>query len=303
MKFSRPSQSEPAPRRRVTPQSEESRQTDAAPFRRNQTLSSFRRPKTEEESHRQQLHHLATQRRRIGGVFLLIVAIIVVLGLLLTQFVAQLGVSSATTDITRPVDSARYEKSINEYYSRNPVERLRFILNQKGLTDFMNTAHPEIKSVALRNVTELVRAEFSLRFREPIAGWQINNKQYYVDSEGVVFEQNYFATPSLQIIDDSGVAPEQGATVASARLLGFVGQMAFRVGERGYTVTSVTLPSGTTRQLEVKVENSPTVIRVSIDRGAGEQAEDIDRALKYFSTNNITPQYVDVRIAGRAIYR
>jgi hypothetical protein len=306
MKFSRSSQNEPAPRRRQQPRGEEFEQLEyqSAQFRRNQTLSSFRRPATEQESHRHRLHHLADKRRKIGGIFLLVAAISIFLVVLITQFVAQIGVTSATTSIARPLDTGRYEQSINEYYGIHPVERVRFVMNEQGLLAFMSALHPEIEAIALSDVSDVVRAQFSLRFREPIAGWQINGRQFYVDTKGVVFQENYFADPEVQIVDDSGVTPEQGSAVASARLLSFVGRATHEAGERGYKVVSVTLPAGTTRQLEIRVEGEGRpVVRVSVDRGAREQIEDMDRVLRFLDSQNRGAEYIDVRVAGKAVYR
>lgn len=303
MKFSRAPKKDAAPRRRTAPREDDSLAVQSSQFRRNQTLSSFRQPMTEQESERQRLHQLARKRRKMGGIFLIVASVVLILALLLSQLVAQVSVTSGSTAITRAVETAPYELAINEYYERHPVERLRFALNNENLLASVASKHPEVKAINLSNISDMVHAQFSLTFREPIAGWQINNKQFYVDSDGVVFQQNYFATPKVQIVDDSGVSPQEGSAVASARLLSFVGRATHEAGERGYKVNSVTLPAGTTRQLEIRLEGVTPSIKVTIDRGAGEQLEDADRAWKYLQQRGRSATYIDVRTEGRAVYR
>lgn len=303
MKFNRSPKQEVPRRRNSSPDDEPSLASQSSQFRRNQTLSSFRRASTPEVSHRHQLHQLADRRRKIGGVFVLVLTAVILLTILLTQFVAQVAITSSSTQIARPINTETYQRAIEDYYATHPVERLRFALNQTALQAAVSGEHPEVQAIALNSVTDIVGAQFSITFRRPIAGWQINNQQYYVDKEGVVFRENYYATPSLQIVDDSGISPAQGSAVASARLLSFVGRAAHAAGERGYSITSVTLPAGTTRQLELRLENVSPVIRVSIDRGAGEQIEDMDVAWKYLQSKQQSAGYIDVRTEGKAVYR
>jgi hypothetical protein len=295
------------PRRREMLDDTTKLESDSSQFRRNQTLSSFRRPATEQESERRQLHHLTSTRRKVGGAFLAVAGVIALLAIIVTQFVAEVGVTSSSTSISRSIDTARYEASINEYYGRHPIERVRLFLNQDGLYRYVSASHPEVGALSLSSVSDVIKAQFSLEFRKPIAGWQINAKQLFVDSQGVVYEENYYNAPSVQIVDDSGVTPEQGSAVASARLLSFVGRATHEAGERGYPITSVVLPAGATRLLELRSEGQgrPTrpVVRVTVDRGAREQVEDMSRVFAYLEKTNTQAEYVDVRLAGKAIYR
>lgn len=292
------------PRRRLTVDDEIPTALEGgSQFRRNQTLSSHRVRYDEASSHRHRLHHLSHRRRKIGGIFLLVLGIIIILLLLLSQFTARVQLSTTNENISRPLNGEAYAKSIGEYYALHPVERLRFILSEEMLTQFVSSQYPEVEQVALSGVEDVVETRFSLSFRQPIAGWQINNRQYYVDNDGVVFETNYFAAPGVQIVDESGFTPEQGSAVASARLLSFVGKLVARAGEQGYSVQSVSLPAGTTRQLEVRLAGVQPLVRVTIDREAGEQVEDMVRVVRYLQARGQGAEYIDVRVSGRAVYR
>jgi hypothetical protein len=231
------------------------------------------------------------------------VSVILVLTLLLTQYIARVTISGSSQQLSRAADSATYQEQVNEYLSINPVERLRFMFNETALVAFLAESHPEVSELSLRPLRDLTTAQLRVSLREPIAGWQINNQQFYVDAEGVVFRENYFENPGVQIVDESGISPEQGTAVASARLLSFVGRLVSVAGESGYKVESVSLPPDSTRQLEVRLQDVSPFIRFTVDRAVGEQVEDMDRSVQYLSTRDRGVEYIDVRVAGRAVYR
>lgn len=272
-------------------------------FRRNRTMSSYRSSQPEESS-RHKAHHLAVQRRKAGGLFVLTVSIIIFLGLLLWQLIAQVRVVTSTKPLSASFSGQAYEKAINDYLAVNPAQRLRFTLDSSALSESVSTALPEVESLTLKKgISGIAQGSFNVTFRVPVAGWQINGNQYYVDAEGVVFEKNYYQAPSVQIVDESGITPEQGTAIASSRLLGFIGKAVASAKGRGYTVTKAVLPQNTTRTIELTFEGINTRARLVIDRGVGEQLEDFDRSYQYLKTNNISSDYIDVRISGRAAYK
>jgi len=294
-----------APRRR---QSSEYVRTPAAvdnssqQFRRNQTMSGVRRPDGEPVSERARLHKLAQSRRKVGSIFVLVFITVVLLAVLMSQFTAKVMVTGSSASLNRAIEPGQYEKLINDYLGLHPVERLRFALDEDALSAFVSAELPEVATVELTSTNNIVEANFTLTLRKPVAGWQINSRQYYVDTNGVVFQSNYYENPGVQIIDQSGISPEQGSTVASARLLSFVGRVVSLSGQGSYDVTEAILPSGTTRQIEIRLKDVQPLVKFSIDRGAGEQVEDMIRSLNYLKSQGKGAQYIDVRVSGRAVY-
>lgn len=305
--FRKPSSRTPVPRRRQVTERESttsSGSSSGSQFRRNQTLSGYRRDDQQPEaSSRQKAHHLALQRRRLGGIFVLVLGAAVLLGLLLWQLVAQVEVTTSSKQLSTSFDTKPYNDAIEGYLALNPAQRLRFTLDQTALSEYVSAILPEVESVRLASTPGIARADFMITFRTPVAGWQINSQQYYVDASGAVFKKNYYQSPSVQIVDESGVKPEQGSTVVGTRLLGFLGKVVSQAGERGYTVTKAVLPQNTTRELDVTIDGIATRVKLAIDRGAGEQVEDMARALNYLKSRNMSPQYLDVRVSGRAAYK
>ena len=291
------------PRRRPTLSDEDRPSASTtSQFRRNQTLSSYR-PSTPEGSARQKAHSLTVQRRKIGGIFMLVACIAVALLLLLWQLIAQVQINTSTKQLTSEFNPATYEKVVNDYFNLNPAQRLRFALDEAALNDYVSTQLPEVEQLSLSGMPGLAQASFTVTFRTPIAGWQIDGDQNYVDANGVVFAENYYDTPTVQIVDESGIPTEQGSASVGTRTLGFVGRVVAEAEGRGYTVTEAVLPLGMTREIDVFFDGVGGRIKLSLDRGAASQIEDADRSIKYLQSRGVGVEYIDVRVEGRAAYR
>lgn len=278
-------------------------QPTGSQYRRNRTLSSYRYD-TPEESVRHKAHHLAVQRRNIGGLLTITLSAVVLSGLLLWQLMVQIQVATSTKQLVTSFNGVAYEQVINDYLTINPAQRLRFALDIDALSSYVSSKLPEVDTLSLKGgLTGVAKGTFAITFRTPLAGWQMGGKQYFVDANGVVFETNYYQPPTVQIVDESGITPEQGTAVASGRLLGFLGRAVSLAQERGYAVNRAALPQGTTRTVDLYFDSLTTRARMTTDRGAGEQVEDFDRAYKHTQTNGIGAAYIDVRVGGRAVYK
>lgn len=299
------------PRRRSTVESgsKETRvEHDNLTFRRNRTLTgsvsshvaSVNETSADMKSPRVHAHELTRKRRHVGALFFGVLIVTLFLFGLISQFTAKVEVIS--TDASSSLDES-YHDAIQSYLTSHPAERLRFLLNSNQLTQYLQSKTPEVSLVKSVSWGGFGASEFQVVMRNPIAGWTIQNKQQYVDSNGIVFLRNYFPAPAVQIVDNSGAQVHTGQTVASNRFLGFVGRIVGLAGAKGITVTQVIIPAGTTRQVELRLDGANFPVKLSIDRSAGEQIEDMTRALAWFKGQGKTPQYVDVRISGRAFYQ
>lgn len=301
------------PRRRTQAGKQAERVTDVTieeryAFRRNRTITgsiasnvaSANESNAQLKSPRVQAHELSNKRRSIGMVLLMVLAGCVLLFTLIYQFTAVPVVK--TTDSSIKLDDA-YVEVVQSYFSTRPIERFRFLTNTNQLNDFVQSRSPEVADVHITGSAGFGQSMFILTMREPIAGWSINGKQRYVDSTGVAFVNNYFTSPSVQIIDNSGIQVQAGQAVASNRFLGFVGRAVGLAKTQGYIVQQVIIPSGTTRQVELRVNGVGYSIKLSVDRSAGEQMEDMARVIRYLKERNINPEYIDVRVAGKAFYK
>jgi hypothetical protein len=277
-------------------------------FRRNRTITgsassqvaSTSESNAQLKSSRVQVHELAQQRRRISSILALVLLGVIVLAGLVLQFTAQAVVR--TSDVTRTLEPV-YVNAVDEYLARQPIERLRFMLREDALNEYVQSIAPEVASIHTDGFAGFGKSLYIVEMRRPIAGWNIHGTQYYVDATGTSFARNHSPKPDVQIIDNSGIQVADGQAVASNQFLGFVGRVVGLATAQQHTVTQVIIPQGTTRQIELRVSEVDYPVRLSVDRVAGEQVEDMTRAMKWLREHGISPQYLDVRVSGRAYYR
>ena len=301
-------QSKVVPRRRLN--TDNDRLPSSNTFKRNRTFIGTTSSKLDSvkiginvESSRTHVHNLASKRRKALSIFIVSVLSAIFLWTLISNFTATVVISNSNTSILKPINDPKYSKVIQEYFEMNPLSRFRFFLNQEALSSYVSSQISEVEAVSLKDMAGIGMTNVDVKMRTPVAGWKIDNKQYYVDSKGVPFEQNYFADPIVQIVDNSGATLQTGSASVSKRFLGFVGLIVSLAQQSGYTVTEAILPANTTRELEIKLKDINLLVKLSIDRSAGEQVEDMSRAIKYFVSNNRMPSYIDIRVSGKAFFK
>lgn len=287
------------PRRRSESSGEVKQLNTSAIFKRNRTLTGF----SPFESPRVHAHHLAIKRRNVFSVLVIIIITAVFLWVIISHFTATVVISTSDTALSKTIEATKYRKAVQDYLDINPLGRFQFLLDQTNLNAYISNKLPEVESIMQEKMVGIGETDFAITMRTPVAGWRINNKQYYVDAKGVPFEQNYFSTPIVQIVDNSGASLQAGEASVSKRFLGFVGLVVALAKSSGYTVTQATLPSDTTRELDVKLKENDLLVKMSIDRPAGEQVEDMSRAVLYFAAHGQAPGYIDVRVSGKAFYK
>lgn len=298
-------------RRRIaadTTAQNQSQRRSRALFRRNRTLVGSLSPQVTSASEltgdlrspRAHAHHLMAHQRMLGTTLLLVVGAICFLTWLLYEFTAGIQVAPTASIV---VDTPRYQRAINDYLIAHPLERLRVLLNEGELTKYLAGVTPEVKAVQSGGAAGFATSQFDITFRQPVVGWLIGAKQYYVDDRGVSFQANYFTPPVVKIVDQSGVPQVAGSTVASSRFLRFVGQAITLAKAADLTITQAIIPANTTHEIELVVSGHDYPIKLSLDRPVGEQIEDMQHALAYFDSKGQKPKYVDIRVSGKAYYQ
>ncbi|NLA42641.1 hypothetical protein GX865_00565 [Candidatus Saccharibacteria bacterium] len=252
-------------------------------------------------SPREKVRKLNNIRRKVMTFLGVLGLLTITLAGLIWSFTASVVVTFSNSD--RLPDKKVYEKTIQEYLTKNPTERLRFNLNDSHLTEFVTKAHAEVSSVKQEGFAGFASSNFSIELRRPVVSWQVGRSLYFVDKDGVSFSRNVFDNPSVKIVDNSGVQHTSGTAIASARFLGFVGKSVALAQDNNLNVTHAVIPAGTSRQVELSVRGVPYPFILSIDRSSAEQIEDVMRSINYFGRSGRSPQYVDVRVKGKAFFR
>lgn len=299
--------------RRLERESIEATNLPARPvFQRNRTLtgslSSDVRGAGERHaelrSPRVHAHDLRHRRRRLFGALIGVLMVVGALGFLVYQSIGLPKVALASP-IT-PQDSKSYEDTIQKYLNSRPFERSRLTLDTIKLAAYLQeNGHPEIASVSpILEFAGLGATNITLTPRQPVVSWHTGSATMYVDINGNAFERNYFSEPTIEVVDETGIQTSDNQVLVSNRFLAFIGKAVGRLADQGLTVTKIVLPSNTTRQIQVSLEGVGYPVKLSVDRPAGEQAQDAARSIRYLTKQGLQPkEYIDVRVGGRAYYK
>ncbi len=288
------------PVRRSQPQSDAS--FDMASYRRGTTLNSF---KSEEptQSERKRLKRLRAIRRRMAAV-LAVIIVLLILGLsLLSQFAGNITKVVTSDGIElQQVDVDRYSKIVNDYFAENSFERFSFARRNSALLQYVESQAPEVADVKVVP-SGLASGRIELTLRQPVAMWINGDQTDFVDSDGVVFDKNYYATPNIAIEDNSGVTIDGGVATSSS-FLSFVGKTAVALSDKeGLTVERVVIPQGSARYVEIYLDGRNYPFKAQITRDSGSQAHDIAVMARYVDTHGLQPQYIDCRVEGKAYWK
>lgn len=279
-------------------------------FRRSRTLTGTTSEKvragaqarSQLKTTRLQAHELHQFRKRIMHILSVVGVVVVLLSYLIVVYIG-------TFKIVYPQpggapQTAGYQQTIQQYFAKHPLERFGFSINRKQFAEDMQTAHPELASVDVDKNWYGGNVAFVLQFRRPLLVWETGGHRFYVDDQGTAFEYDHFGGKYVAVSDQSGISPSaSGGSVASNQFINFLGKMvgAVNAGGKG-NVADIIIPAST-REVDLKLQGRGYPIKTHTDRDPLKQAEDVINALKWFDSKKITPQYVDVRVEGKAYFR
>ena len=243
-------------------------------------------------------------RRRMAAV-LAVIIILVVLGLsLLSQFTGNIsGVVASDKGIElSQADADRYVKMVNDYFADNSVERFSFARRNSALLQYVEEQAPEVSDISI-TPSGLTTGKVKVTLRQPVAMWINGDQTDFVDSNGVVFDRNYYDAPAIAIEDNSGVSLN-GGMATSSNFLSFVGRTAVALQDtEGLKVARVVIPRGSARYVEFYLDGRDYPFKAQITRDSGSQAHDIAVMARYVDSHNIQPEYIDCRVEGKAYWK
>lgn len=271
-------------------------------FRRNRTLTDGTDQSAASRSERAVSHTLRQRRRKLRSY--LVAILIAASGL--AYLVSQLTVKSEIT-LASPIAAVEpqksYARSLNTYYHSHPAERFRFALDEANLRRALVEKHPEIDRIEMTRGNGIGVSRLIITPRRPVARWTVDGQMEYVDGSGIAFKKNYYDEPGVAVIDNSGLSPYAGNALVSGRILSFIGQTVGLSGTFKLQVQQVLIPPQSARTLEFRFADIKPLIKMTIDRPAGEQLEDAAHAIRWLDARSLSPGYVDVRVSGKAYYR
>lgn len=274
----------------------EERSREKGDFRRGKTISRHQK----EYSERSENQKLVIRRRKLGAFFVILAIFISLISIFLFQFISKVSVVS---NESKSQNLIKYEKSVEEYLNINPSERILSNLNKNALLESLQKDYPEVLSISDIKFNGLTSYKIYLDFRKPVASWLVDGKEFFVDSEGVSFNINNFEKPSLNIIDDSGAIVSNGKNVASSSFFSFIGKLVSAANKQGLEISKIRIPPLSLRQVEVSVKGVSYFARMSTADSAEGQIINFKKAIEYFGTHKISPNYIDLRIEGKGYYK
>lgn len=286
---------------------------DGYAFRRSRTLSgslsdsvnSANAKRAALKSDRVKLHQLRSSHRKLK--IMLLMAALICLG---SGFLLSHSLAFATISVPENIATLKAEQdlraALKTYVNSHPSEGFSLTLDTERATGFIQrSGHPEITGLTASINWFTGGDTVSFQFREPIALWRIDGEQYYVDKQGVVFQNYQGPKPNLQIEDASGYVSEMARQNKnmSYQFVSYLGQLAGELQKTGSApIQRVVIPREV-RQLNIYIKGHDYPIYANTMRSAPSQAKDIKLTLQYFKKQGSTPQYVDVRVAGKAFYK
>ena len=287
-------------------------ESDGYAFRRSRTLTGSSsadiraagESRAQIKSPRLKEHELKRHRNLLSVGLLATLLVAFGIWWLTSEFIAgKPEIRSRTALTASTMDTTKYQDLIDDYFGSRPLERFQFALNENGLLGYVQQRAPEVRQLSVESGSLFGKGVATLEFREPLVGWQIRDKTYLIDGDGVTFQTNHFGSPSVTVHDASGVNPSDGI-IASNRFLSFLGRVISGVNKSGVgTVSKVTIPAGTTREIDLSLTGKPYRIKLQMDREPSGQVADVVAIVQYLSQRGIIPEYVDVRVPSKAFYR
>lgn len=280
-------------------------------FRRSRTLtgSSSSKIATAEsrrdlKSPRLKLHELHTHRRRLSLSLAGLAALTLLSLYAIGTSLATTSVSAEGNVVLTSQEASDLQARLRAFSTAYPGQMFTGLLDQPRLTAYLQQQYPEIASAYLARPAYLPANSLMIRFRTPLVAWNIDGQQLYIDADGAMFSRLHGAAPRLTVEDESGVRASDVATsVASKRFIRYLGQLlAALERQQPSPVERVVIPSST-RQLDLYLQGRAYPIKTHIDRHPEGQAIDIANALKFIDERQLTPEYVDVRVEGKAFYK
>ncbi len=254
------------------------------------------------QSERLKLHELQQRRRTLMGIAFM--SIIVAFGIwyLLASTITGARVMVQNEQPT-VAEQQKVMQTIQDYVNNYPTEAFTLTLHMERFMLYMQRAYPEIASIRLQSKWLGLERSFLITYRQALAAWQIGDKRFYIDSEGIAFTALHGPEPALKVEDASGFKPSDDNSVASKRFIRYLGQLlaAIQVKQVGI-VERIVIPAST-RELDVYLKDRPYPIKTHIDRDPYKQVDDMTAALGFMDEKHLRPQYVDIRVEGRAYYK
>lgn len=119
----------------------------------------------------------------------------------------------------------------------------------------------------------------------------------------IIAEHEAATSPAAPLEPTVTIVDENLGENISRRVKDFVARLEDDVSAYYMKIERVVLPVQKAREVDVYIEGRTEVYKMSLDRDSAVQAEDMHRMILYLDQKELHPEYVDIRVEGKAYYK
>lgn len=291
------------------------RPTVDASFRRNAAfVSKSQREKTDQQrtaTERQLLQKKHRTQRRLKMRLMAAAFCMLMVGVLAVFRVHSVEIRSNASSKLGGEKTTLYQEKIKSSALKHTTFGQSWLLDTAALTQSVYDEFPEIAHISLtKNPPLYQNLVATIRFRTPVFTWvDAQHIRQYVDAEGVLFTKNLDSGVQddalVTIEDQSGVVLAAGDTVLTKEIVAFIGKLHTVLpplfGDA--KIEKVIIPTAT-REVQVKMSNTPYIIKFSSVRPLEEQTGELQLLLQHLQGSGVVPAAViDMRVPHKAFYK
>ena len=109
-------------------------------------------------------------------------------------------------------------------------------------------------------------------------------------------EEASIIQPTIEVIDEAG-------TGVTSRMREYIAQVEQDLADVGLVANRAVIPAGKMREVHLFLNGYNFYVKMNIDKETAVSAEDTKRIVTYLTEHSLQPEYVDVRVKGKAYYK
>lgn len=201
-----------------------------------------------------------------------------------------------------------YEDYIQSLLRGSVFNGSKLTVDANGIAARTQEQFPEIDALSITIPVLARRPVVRIEVSRP--AFIISNAQgsaFYVRADGTTsVKVSDIKTPpdNIVTVDDlSGLTIEQGKLVLSKDTVLFIREILRQFSLKELVVSQALLPAAP-NELQIRIQNTPYVIKFDITQDAQVQAGSYFAVRNKLAGNGVTPaEYIDIRVEGRAYYK
>ncbi len=197
-----------------------------------------------------------------------------------------------------------YGAAAQKLLSANKANGLKLTADVSGVSASLRQEFPELEGVSItvplvgnRPIVYVMPSQSSLLLSTAGTNYVLNNS-------GVVLAKATTAAPKggVVVTDQTGITPVIGKQLLPASTMAFISSVNYQLKAAHVSVSGMTLPQGSTYELDVQLAGKPYTVRMNLQADATQQAGALVAVLTKLGGTQ-PGQYIDLRVPERVYYK